>query len=164
MSDLKDSELARLIQVEIQCIDTLIETLHEERAVLSGRHFQALEKLSEQKEQLAQTIEQSAAQRLQLMNMHLFNNDARTALQSYLSNCTEEQAQYIRQLNEELAAKLGECNTLNLINGQIITASINTRQELISALTGQMPNEFSTIYDSMGGIKTNSESVRHQEA
>lgn len=164
MSDFQESELAILIQQEIQCINALIDVLNEERNVLAGREFEALEPLSEQKEQLAQQMEQSAARRLELMNLQAFNNDPRAALQNYLLSCTEQQAQQIRQLNEELAARLIECNNLNIVNGQIIAAGMNHRQELISALTGQMPPEFSTVYNSMGGINTSSESVRHQEA
>lgn len=157
------SDLITALQQEITLIDSLLQTLNNEKQALLTRQFEQLETLSAEKQALSKQLEESARGRVALLCDTMDPMHYNSRLVSYLAQCTTEQAQEIQTLNTTLAEKIVLCREHNLINGQVITSNLNTRQEIVNALTGQERLEASKTYTAKGGIKKNGDAGRYQE-
>ncbi|WP_028389568.1 flagella synthesis protein FlgN [Legionella fairfieldensis] len=164
MTDQKAAKLTRLLQQEIQWVKELITLLTEEKTALSARQFNNLENLAEQKELLSGKLEQSAKERMELLEINHHENQAKVALQAFLTHCSAEEVSEINQLNNHLAEELTTCRELNTINGQVISSNLSRRQELITILSGQSSSAAIDIYTAHGDVKKTAESHRHEEA
>lgn len=164
MTQSKTAKLVDLLQQELKWLDSLIALLSEEKNVLIQRKFDALESLAAQKQELSDQLEQSAKQRIELLEMSLHDNQPKLALQALLRACSVEEANQIQQLNNQLAEKLLSCRELNAVNGQVITSNLNTRQEIIGALTGKSQANATNLYTANGDVQMATTTSRHQEA
>lgn len=164
MTQSKATGLINLLQQELTWLDALIALLSEEKNVLIQRQFDALEPLSAQKQTFCDQLEQSAKQRIELLEINLHDNQPKLALQVFLQACTVEEANQIQQFNNQLAEKLISCRELNAVNGQVITSNINSRQEIIGTLTGQNQTNATNLYTASGNVQATTETSRHQEA
>lgn len=164
MTQSKAAQLVDLLQQELTWLDSLIALLSEEKNVLIQRQFDALESLAEQKQALSEQLEQSAKQRIELLAMNLHDNQPKLALQALLRACSVEEANQIQQLNNQLAEKLLSCHELNAVNGQVITSNLNTRQEILGALTGKNQVNATNLYTANGDVQSTTATSRHQEA
>ncbi|KTC93094.1 MULTISPECIES: flagella synthesis protein FlgN [Legionella] len=164
MTNSKITLLITQLKQEINWIDELIKRLSEEKKALAERQFTTLETIANQKETLSSQLEESANNRLQLLELPAYNNDTKLALQAFLKPCSLEEANQVNQLNNQLAEKIAECRELNSINGQVISSNINSRQDLISILTGQNPSNAINIYTATGDVKTSTASSCHEKA
>lgn len=131
--------------------------------MLAQRQFEELEPIANQKELLSKKLEQSASERMQLLEMAAYK-DAKLALQTFLNYCSSTEANQINELNTELAEKIATCRELNSINGQVITTNLSTRQEIINILTGRENTTAINVYTANGDLKASVEPSCHQEA
>ena len=164
MTEHKTVKLSKILQQEINWLDELITVLSEEKKALIERQFEMLENLANQKEVLSSSLEQSARERVELLEITLDNNDSKSALKTLLSTCPAEEAKQITELNNQLAEKILKCRELNTVNGQVITTNLNTRQEIFNSISGQNSSEAINVYTASGNVKSSVESSRHQEA
>lgn len=164
MTDYRTAKLITLLQQEVNSLEKLIAILSDEKNALIERKFEALEDLANQKETLSATLEQSARERVELLQILLHNNDPKSALQAFLNHCSLEETAQINQLNNQLTEKIMTCRELNSINGQVITTNLNARQEIFNILNGQTGEDAINVYNAAGNVKASTESSRHQEA
>ncbi|KTC86491.1 flagella synthesis protein FlgN [Legionella brunensis] len=156
--------LIQILQQEINFIEQLINRLTEEKQALLTRQFETLESIANQKQELSTQLEQITSQRVDLLGLNKQTKQPKQALEEFLAQCSPQEVEQINALNNELAEKLVLCRELNAVNGQVITSNINTRQEIISTITGQAPENTSSVYTATGNIKSSSDSNRHQKA
>lgn len=143
------------LEQEINWIEQLISTLSAEKIVLATRQFDQLEDLAEQKQDLTVKLEASAQQRTELMGNQ--------KLSTLLQHSSGEETQQISKLNDKLAEKLMQCRDLNTVNGQVIATNIHTRQEIVSALSGNRVDGVS-VYNANGDVSAASVANHHEEA
>lgn len=156
-------DLATSLKQEITLIDTLLQALETEKQALITRQFEQLESLSEQKQALSKELEESARNRVISLCNSADATHYNSCLRTYLEQLHPEQAKEITDLNKQLMEKLIQCREYNLINGQVITANLNTRREIVSALTGQDKQEAGKTYTAKGNIKKGGDSKRYQQ-
>ncbi|KTC89697.1 flagellar protein FlgN [Fluoribacter dumoffii] len=160
--DNKISILSRHLEQEINWIESLNCLLAEEKEILSSRQFNKLEEFANKKQDLSNKLEESAKQRIQLINPNS-NQPMNQALTEFLKDCSAGEAAQINQLNTKLAENLTRCRELNSINGQIIANNLYVRQEIVNTLSGNRENAIG-VYTSNGNIESTPETTHHQEA
>lgn len=156
--------LSTLLEEELTLIDALIDILAQEKSVLLSRQFNALEELSNVKQTLSVQIEQSARKRLELMSGSDNPSLYKQSFENYLTTCTAEDVEKIIRLNDTLNEKLLHCRDQNMVNGQVITSNMNTRQAIVNALTGQENAHANGLYTATGNIKKGADLGRHELA
>lgn len=157
-------ELCQLLRQEVQLVEALNAVLLQEQAALTHRQFEQLAKYSEKKQELSEKLEASAQMRVSLCSATNDPQSYKQGLSLLLKQCTDAQAQEIHLLNEQLAQKLLDCRSYNQVNGQVISANLNSRQEILHALTNQAPAPKYKTYTEGGQIKQNPYSGRHEKA
>lgn len=157
-------DLATLLEQETVLMDALLQVLTDEKEALSTRQFEALEALSDNKQSLSSRLEDNAAKRMTLIGNSKNGSEYQQALRDYLNKCTPEQAAQIDTLNKKLGEQLLLCREYNAVNGQVIAANINTRQEILHIMSGQEKINASNVYTATGDVKNNAYSERHQKA
>lgn len=157
-------DLSTVLEEELALIDALVDILAQEKSVLLSRQFDALEELSNAKQALSTQIEQSARKRMELMGGSDNPSLYKQSFENYLKTCTVENIEKIIILNETLNEKLLRCRDQNMVNGQVITSNMNTRQAIVNALTGQESTHTNGLYTSTGNIKKSSDLGRHELA
>lgn len=166
MTQSNASLLTQLLQQEINYIEQLVKLLSEEKQALIGRQFENLEGIAVQKQTISGELEQCTNQRIQLLGIDPQHKQPKEALNSFLAECTKQEGEQISMLNQKLMEALVVCRELNAVNGQVITSNINTRQEILNELTGQSPQDPTSVYTSTGNIKSSGDSstTNHQKA
>ncbi|CEK10456.1 flagella synthesis protein FlgN [Legionella hackeliae] len=164
MTDAKPATLIHILEQEINFIEKLITLLTEEKNALIARQFEMLESFATQKQELSNQLEQTTKQRVDLLGLDLQTKPAKKALEDFLMHCSIQETEKINSLNKILAEKLILCRELNTVNGQVITSNINTRQEIINALTGQSAESTASIYTATGNLKISNDPNSHQKA
>jgi flagellar biosynthesis protein FlgN len=152
------SYIAHLEQ-EIKWVDQLNKLLADEKSFLATRQFNQLEAIAIQKEELSNQLEDSARQRMTIVNQ----TSASSSISDFTKNLHQTDGSRIKQLNETLAEKLVLCRELNMVNGQVITHNLYTRQEIVNALSGNHPNA-AGVYTATGNVKGTSNTSHHEEA
>lgn len=145
------------LEQEINWIEALNLILSEEKTTLASRQFDQLEELANKKQELSNKLEESAKQRLTIVNHSV------TGEKEFLKNFSTEEAKQISRLNIKLAEKLTYCRELNTVNGQVIANNIHTRQEIVNALSGNKADAVN-VYTSNGTITSKNDNNHHQEA
>ncbi len=153
--------LVSYLEQEINWIEELNILLSEEKMVLSNRQFDTLEELANKKQMLSDKIEESAKQRVDLISNS--NNNASLSLKEFLINCSSEETDHLNKLNNKLAELLTTCRDLNNVNGQVIVTNIQTRQQIVNALSGNTVDAVS-VYTATGNLKSSPDNHHHQEA
>lgn len=163
----KNNEVQKLVNhltKEIAWIKELIETLAEEKTILTERQFDKLETISEKKQTLSVQLETSSKERMELIGDPDTKSPS-TFLQQFLHHCTPEDAKLVNELNSELAMLLIACREANIVNGQVIATNIHTHKEMVNILSGNKIKDVS-VYTATGDIKTPTkpDSSHHQKA
>jgi flagella synthesis protein FlgN len=156
-------KLVSHLEQEINWIEQLNNLLAEEKIMLATRQFGQLEGLAEKKQTLSTNIEESAKERMDLINNFNKNIDPALSLKEFLKDCTTEESKQIDKLNTKLVGKLTMCRELNTVNGQVIANNIHTRQQIVNALSGNRTDAVS-VYNANGNIKSAADNNHHQEA
>jgi len=164
MTDNKTGQLIKFLQQEITMLDSLLTLLSDEKQTLIDRNYESMEKLAVEKEKISALLERSGKDRVDLLQVDKFDNEPKKALQAFLQQTSQQEAQQINQLNTQLAEKIGLCREKNLINGQVIVANINTRQEIVNILSGHNPETAINLYNSTGTVKNSPDTGKHEEA
>ncbi|HRD69580.1 MAG TPA: flagellar protein FlgN [Legionella sp.] len=147
------------LKQEIDWLIQLNDLLSEEKTALNTSEFNNLQTLALKKEELSAKLENSAAQR-----MELINNQNSNSLKEFLAKCKPEEAKEITEHNSKLMEQLSICRELNTVNGQVIASNLHTRQQIVSALSGKKDDALN-IYTSNGNIKSGkNDKSHHQEA
>lgn len=150
-----------LIQ-EMNWIDELNALLIQEKEAMMANQFDALEPLSEKKEVLSSLLEQSAQNRIALVNSgSTLSNNPNDSLKQFLEQCSTEEALKLQKLNKDLAERLVKCRELNAVNGQIITYNLNSRKELLNIMSGKTGSA-SELYTATGQMD-DAHLTRHHE-
>lgn len=157
------SKLIGHLEQEINWIEALNILLAEEKNVLSTRQFNQLEELAEKKQVLSTKLEESAKQRIDLINDTHPESSPSLSLQIFLKNCSVIEANKINTLNTKLIEQLSICRDLNTINGQVIASNIHTRQQIVNALSGNKV-EATSVYTSNGDMTSSNSANHHQKA
>ncbi|KTD08089.1 flagella synthesis protein FlgN [Legionella jamestowniensis] len=164
MTTTKPALLIQTLEQEIKLVEQLIAILEEEKNALIARQFDLLEILAEKKQAIANQLEQTTQIRTDLLELNLQIKSAKQTLEDFLLQSSTQEAQHIKALNEKLAENLIRCRELNAINGQVITSNMYTRQEIINTITGQTPDNTTSVYTASGGVKSSNDSNSHQKA
>lgn len=160
----KAKTLVSQLEQEINWLDSLNALLAEEKMILTTRQFNHLAELAEKKQELSSQLEDSAKQRMELMNdSNNSDKHSQVSLSDFLQNCSTEDGIQINRLNSILVEKLNLCRELNTVNGQVIANNMYTRQQIVNALSGNDSDAVS-VYTSNGNLETSSENSHHQEA
>lgn len=156
MNNNNSTILATLLKQEIQWVEQLNGILVEEKKCLSTRQFSDLDYWAQQKQELSDKLEASAAQRSEIQG-------SLASLNAFLKNATNQEAQQLNQLSLELAKNLAHCRELNIINGQVIANNIHSRQEIVNILSGSY-DALGSVYSSKGTLETTTKTKHHQKA
>lgn len=156
-------KLANHLEQEIKWVEQLNLLLSEEKMVLTTRQFDALDELANKKQALSNQIEESAKQRVALMQNTSHETAEIASLKAYLKNCTPEENNLISSLNNKLAEILTICKDLNSVNGQVISSNIHVRQQIVKALSGHNGDAVS-VYTATGNLHSTAEHNHHEEA
>lgn len=151
------------LEQEINWVDQLNTLLAEEKIVLATRQFAQLEHLADQKQDLSGKLEESAKQRIELLNNAAATKTPKLALNELLKQCNPEDTILINNLNTKLADHLTRCRELNTVNGQVIANNIHTRQEIVNALSGNTTDAVN-LYTANGNVTSTTDKSHHQEA
>lgn len=151
------------LEQEINWIENLNVLLSEEKNVLVTRQFDQLDVLAEKKQNLSTQLEESAKNRMALINGSGINIPASAALQDFVKNCSADDVSQINKLNIQLAELLTICRDLNTINGQVIANNIHTRQQIVNALAGNN-NDAISVYNSNGDVKSSTDKNHYHKA
>ncbi len=145
------------LEQEINWIEELNLILGEEKNILTTCQFDQLEDMANKKQEISDKLEESAKQRLTLVNQT-------TAVdKDFLKNFSTDEANQISELNIRLSEQLTICRELNTVNGQVIANNLHTRQEIVNALTGNKTDAVS-VYTANGNITSKNDNSHHQEA
>jgi flagella synthesis protein FlgN len=155
--------LAKHLEQEINWVEELNVLLSEEKTMLATNQVNLLEELANKKQALSGKIEESAKDRIELINSSNSTKDIGLSLKEFLSNCSTEQANQINKLNKQLFEQLATCRELNTVNGQVISHNIHTRQQIVNALSGNHSDAVS-VYTATGNIQSAPDTKHHQEA
>ena len=148
------------LKQEIDWLIQLNNLLSEEKTALNASQYNNLQTLALNKEELSAKLENSAAQRMELIK-HSPNSNS---LKEFLAKCKPEEAKVITDHNNKLMEQLSICRELNTVNGQVIASNLHTRQQIVSALSGKK-DDVLNIYTSNGNIKSGkNDKSHHQEA
>ncbi|WP_454780604.1 flagella synthesis protein FlgN [Legionella sp. WA2022007384] len=161
--DNKKNLLSSCLTQEINWIELLNSLLVDEKEILISREFKRLEEFANKKQELSNKLEESAKQRLQLLNHTNPNQTINQVLTEFLKDCSAEEVNEINQLNTKLAELLTRCRELNAVNGQVIANNLYVRQEIVNTLSGNQENAIS-VYTSQGNIESTKDNSHHQEA
>ncbi len=164
MTQNKATQLIQCFQMEISLLQALIEVLQKEKELLTNRNYSDLESIAQQKEELSSQLESHTKERLHLLNIESTPEASRTQLQTFLLQCSDSEKAQIQQLNEQLTELLMICREQNTVNGQVISANIHLRKDILDSLSGKQSQNTTNRYTSTGNLDTNGESTRHQEA
>lgn len=157
----KINVLCKYLKQEINWIIELNTLLVEEKELLETRQFIPLEEYADKKQELSILLEESAKQRMILIDCP--NQDPAAALKDFLSEATTEELSQVNQLNSTLAEKLTICRELNSVNGQVIANNLYIRQEIMNTLSGTNAEAIST-YNAHGNLQSSTDNRHHQEA
>lgn len=164
MTQTDATQLIECFQSEITLLQSLIDVVLQEKDLLVQRDYAALETIAEQKETLSKQLEQRTKERLRILDIGQQPTQASQHLQRFLGGCSEAEQAKISQLNEQLAELLLRCREQNTINGQVISANIHLRQDILNSLSGKQNQEATNRYTATGNIAQDHSSSRHQKA
>lgn len=148
------------LEREISWVEQLNLLLLEEKNILATNQLDQLESLAGKKQELSNLIEQSASERMVLINHN--NGKPSDSLNRYLAQCSLAETNQINKLNNTLKERLSECRELNIVNGQVIAYNIHNRQEIVSSLSGNKAAAVS-VYTATGAVKPASNSSEHYQ-
>ena len=161
MNNDKVKTLCNHLEQEIAWVTALNALLVEEQSILETRQFQRLEEFANTKHDLSNKLENSAQQRMELINKRDQASDV--ALKEFLKECRPELINQVADLNRKLAIHLDQCRELNAVNGQVIANNLYIRQEIVNALSGNSADAIS-VYNSHGNLKSTNDQKHHEQA
>lgn len=151
------------LTIECNLVDSLITLLQEEQSILTTRNFDAMEKHAEKKDIIVKQLEKSAEDRLSKMGITSGEN-LNAQVSSFINTLNARDKSAIKTLNDSLKDKLKLCHDLNLVIGQVLATNIQTRTDIVRALSGHDIEQAIDTYSSTGNIKDDAQSIRHEEA
>lgn len=104
--DNKIKALIRYLEQEIHWVESLNSLLVDEKEILVSREFNRLEEFANKKQELSNKLEESAQQRMQLINYTNPNQPINLVLMEFLKVYSVEETNQINQLNTKLAELL----------------------------------------------------------
>lgn len=133
-----------ILERQLATANLLHQVLNDENTALARRDADALRSLSLRKDELSATLERlTQEQRLELERAGL--SLSREGMDRYLARLPHPADELRRQIHTVLE----ECNTLNLINGQIIAAARQSAETALAILRGQA-YDGTSLYDAGG--------------
>lgn len=127
------NQLSALLKADLAELNQLEFVLNKEKISLEHRDHQAIDKLTSQKQQLVQSLESRAKQKATLLAcspLKIRPGQVRDKI------CSLGDDQLI-ELWDQSVTKLGACKQSNLINGTIISHSLQRTNRVMSILRGQ---------------------------
>ncbi|WP_058534597.1 flagella synthesis protein FlgN [Legionella saoudiensis] len=162
MNNDKVKALCKHLEQEISWVESLNNLLAEEKGFLETRQFAQMEECASKKQDLSNKLEDSAKQRMELINSSNQAINAADALNAFLKECPEAEINQVKTLNNKLAHALTRCRELNAVNGQVIANNLYVRQELVNALSGNKPDAVK-VYNAHGNLSSSNDTNRHHE-
>ncbi len=129
-------QLHTLFQQQHQYATQLLEALKQESDALVNRNFEQLQKSTEEKVSLTQTLEKLAHQQANVLAKHHKTSTAQD-LDKFIEEQPDAARKVLSKQRKKLQSLLEECQTLNLVNGQIIAASKQSAEAALAILRGQ---------------------------
>ncbi|MCW8906400.1 MAG: flagellar protein FlgN [Sedimenticola sp.] len=137
----QQQQLSQLVSAEYACAQSLLELLQKEQQILKSADADALESISQEKQQLVIRMHRQARQREQLVDRLQAGGDINELLKTLSGS---EPARLWQQLGE-IAARLQQQNEIN--GGMVALNQRHTRQAL-DILCGRSGNR--EIYGARG--------------
>jgi flagella synthesis protein FlgN len=162
MNNDKVKALCKHLEQEISWVESLNGLLAEEKGLLETRQYAQMEECASKKQDLSNKLEDSAKQRMEMLNATNQAVNAADALNAFLRECTETEINLVNALNSKLAHALTRCREQNTVNGQVIANNLYVRQELVNALSGNKPDAAS-VYNAHGNLSSSNDTNRHHE-
>jgi len=125
-----------LLDAELSCYQSLIDTLEEERQVLINRDFERYTRLLEQKHGLLTALESDNQKRCDLLRKHALpiNKAGIEALIAALPVAEQNQVELKWQ---RLNAFIDDCARLNDINARITHRAQSSTHQMLNLLRGE---------------------------
>lgn len=154
--------IAYFLQQEIALVEALNKLIAEEREVLIQKNYEMLSSIADKKEEIAVQLNGLTKERIK----HVCNADNpehyQEALPAYLAKLDENTRNEVHRLNTLLGENLVTCKTNNAVNGQVITANIQIRENLLETM-GASGGQGAT-YGEQGQVDRLRNSSHHHEA
>ncbi|MBL4711673.1 MAG: flagellar protein FlgN [Gammaproteobacteria bacterium] len=153
VSNTQQQEISQLLQTEVDCVNSLLESLHQEYEALAEQHAEALEIVVRDKQEKIQQLESITRQREKLLNS--LSNVSVTIDQKNNKHYIFRDDKKSTALWDELVNVAEKCRDKNRVNGSIVETASRQSQHALDILRGILPNASSTVglYDNSGHTK-----------
>ncbi|PCI07311.1 MAG: hypothetical protein COB77_04980 [Gammaproteobacteria bacterium] len=152
-SNTQQQELSQLLQAEVDCVNSLLESLQQEYEALAEQHADALEYVVRCKQEKIQQLEKITQQRERLLDSlpHVSVTMDQENNKYYVFHDDKKST----DLWDELVAVAEKCRDKNRVNGSIVETASRQSQHALDILRGILPNSSSAVglYDNSGHTK-----------
>lgn len=154
--------IAFFLREEITLVQALNTLIVQERQILIERDYEALSNMADQKEAIAAKLNALTKDRI----LHVCGEDNperyQECLPAYLSKLDERTRNDIHELNTLLSEELVTCKAGNAVNGQVITANIQIRENLLETIGASSAQ--GVTYGEQGQVDKVRDPSHHHEA
>ncbi len=152
ISALQQQQIKQLLQSEIECINSLSQSLEQEYEALAEQHAEALENVVRSKQQRIQQLEVVSRQREQLLGSIDSINVSEAAGESKQYQFDDQQ---LTVLWNELVSAAENCRDKNRVNGSIVELVSRQSRHALDILHGIAPGSttISETYNNEGQTK-----------
>ena len=149
------SDLQKLLEQDLQQLDSLADLLREEKACLEKRDLETLIVLLQKKQMVLGTLEQDNYARRQLLTKAGLKDDQVSLpnLRKLLSRSPDHLS--LAELIENIESRLQHCRELTETNNIIVHRSRINTQKALGILRGSSP--LNNLYTSHGGTTGSNE-------
>jgi flagellar biosynthesis/type III secretory pathway chaperone len=152
MSASAAQQLGTLLQQQTLGASQLLQTLQSESEALVKRDIENIQRLSQQKSEQSEALEQLAQQQRQLLQ-ELGLPYSPQGVNGFINSLTQSLAAQLRKKQQQLQTLLESCQHLNLVNGNIIAANRYSAETALAILRGQCSSD-NLVYGAGGQTVT----------
>ena len=138
-------QLEAVLEQQVHCSTELLQCLEAERNALAERNTNALEKVSQDKSNHTQSLEELETRRKQLVSELDCGTDA-----DGMQRCIERFGDQSRlaSLWERVIRNIGECRDSNIANGAVLEIGRQHVEQALTILRGESAGPM--VYDAQG--------------
>jgi len=126
--------IAYFLRQEIALVEALNKLIAEEREVLIQKNYETLSNIADKKEAIAVQLNTLTKERIKLVCKTDNPEQYQEALPVYLAKLDDNTRNEVHLLNAQLGENLVICKTNNAVNGQVISANIQIRENLLETM------------------------------
>jgi flagellar biosynthesis/type III secretory pathway chaperone len=138
-------QLETVLEQQARCSTELLQCLNAERKALAERNTDALEKISQDKSNHTQTLEQLETRRKQLVSALDCGTDA-NGMQRCINKFGDQSR--LASLWKRVIRNIGECRDSNIANGAVLEIGRQHVEQALTILRGESAGPM--VYDAQG--------------